>query len=190
MAGAGKSAVTAVLVEQYGFERVYFGQVVLDEILSRGLPDGPESERLVREQLRLEDGMAVMATRSLPRIRSGLSQGRWICIDGLYSGAEWQLLATETGVVTLAVHASRWVRKARLEARRPRPLTGEQLDERDLAEVRNVDKGTPIALADAHVVNDADMDALRVEVASFMARLDDVIAARIDRLRIPLSAPS
>lgn len=187
MAGAGKSEATTELVEGYGFERVYFGQVVLDEVLARSMPPGPESERAVREHLRTEEGMAVMAARSLPRIRSALSNGKRVCIDGLYSGAEWEVLSVETGVITLAVHASRWVRKARLKARSQRPLSGDELDERDLAEVRNVDKATPIALADAHIVNDGDVDALRREIASVMAHLGSVADARITHSRLAAS---
>jgi adenylate kinase len=41
MPGAGKSEVTGVLVESHGFERVYFGQVVLDELSRRDLAPGP-----------------------------------------------------------------------------------------------------------------------------------------------------
>jgi dephospho-CoA kinase len=122
MAGAGKSEVTELLVGAHGFERIYFGQVVLDEIAAQGLASGAESERIVRERLRAAEGMDVMAVRSLPRIRAALSNGQSVCIDGLYSTAEWQLLARETGVITLAVHAARSVRKSRLAARLRRVL--------------------------------------------------------------------
>jgi hypothetical protein len=60
--------------------------------------------------------MAVMAARSLPVIKAALNEGRDVCVDGLYSSAEWELLARETGVITLAVHAPRWLRKSRLAA--------------------------------------------------------------------------
>jgi dephospho-CoA kinase len=180
MAGAGKSEVSKLLVKEYGFERVYFGQVVIDELTSRGLPQGPESERLVREQLRTTEGMAVMATRSLPRIQAALSEGRRVCIDGLYSGAEWRLLARETGVITIAVHASRWLRKRRLAVRPSRPLSSAELDDRDISEAERLDKAMPIALADVHVVNDGDIDGLRRAVVAVLEHVDEVTASRLD----------
>jgi dephospho-CoA kinase len=179
MPGAGKSEVTGMLVEIHGFERVYFGQVVLDELSRRDLPPGPDAERLVREQLRADEGMAVMAERSLPRIRAALTAGHRVCIDGLYSRAEWELLARETGVVTLAVHAPRWLRKSRLARRSGRPLTSAELDARDLAEVDRLQKAEPIALADEHLVNGGSLDDLREGVDSVVERLADLVAARL-----------
>jgi len=179
MAGAGKTEVTAELVRKYGFERVYFGQVVLDEIARRGLPPGPDSERTVREALRQEEGMDVMASRSLPAIQAGIDAGRRVCIDGLYSGAEWELLAREVGVVTLAVHAPRWLRKRRAANRPQRPLAGPELDARDRAEVSNVDKATPIALADLHVVNDGSLEELSARVATLIEQLAPAVDARL-----------
>ncbi len=183
MAGAGKSEVTAELVKEYGFERVYFGQVVLDEIAARGLPPGPDSERAVRETLRVAEGMDVMASRSLPAIRAGLDAGLGVCIDGLYSGAEWELLAREVGLVTLAVHAPRWLRKRRAANRPERPLAEPELDARDRAEVSNLDKATPIALADLHVVNDGSLDELRARLASLIEQLAPAVDARLQPAR-------
>jgi dephospho-CoA kinase len=97
MPGAGKSEVTEALVGIHGFERVYFGQVVLDELLRRELAPTAESEQLVREQLRVAEGMAVMAARSLPVIKAALNEGRDVCVDGLYSSAEWELLLVRLG---------------------------------------------------------------------------------------------
>lgn len=179
MAGAGKSEVSAQLVD-FGFQRIYFGQVVLDEIAVRGLPPGADSERTVREGLRQAEGMDVMARRSMPAIRDALDAGHRICIDGLYSGAEWELLARETGLITLAVHAPRWLRKQRAASRQGRPLSAAELDARDLAEVNNLDKATPIALADLHVVNDGTLEQLSASIAALIERLRAATTARLE----------
>ncbi len=179
MPGAGKSEVTDLLVTVHRFERIYFGQVVLDELARQDLAPGPYSEQLVRERLRAEEGMGVMAARSLPRIRETLSSGHRVCIDGLYSRTEWEVLTRETGVVTLAVHAPRWLRKSRLADRSVRPLTGTELDARDLAEVDRLQKAEPIALADAHLVNDGSLDALRERVDSVVEHLACLVTARM-----------
>jgi dephospho-CoA kinase len=180
LAGAGKSVVAELLVSRHGFTRVYFGQVVLDELAAQGLAPGAESERTVREQLRAAGGMEVMAARSLPAIRAALAGDQRVCIDGLYSGAEWELLSRETGVVSVAVHASRWVRKARLAERAVRPLSGAELDARDLAEVGRLDKARPIALADAHLVNDRGVEDLRIGLETVLDQLAEIESARLD----------
>ncbi len=179
MPGAGKSEVSRLLVDEHGFASVYFGQVVLDELAARGLARDAGAERTVREALRAAEGMAVMAARSLPRIRAALATGAQVCVDGLYSGAEWELLARETGVVLLAVHAPRWLRKQRLAARPTRPFSVAELDARDLSEVRALDKATPIALADLHVVNDGDLARLRARVGAALDDLDRAAAAKL-----------
>lgn len=179
MACAGKSEVSAELVANYGFESVYFGQVVLDQIAAQGLQPGPQSERRVREELRQTEGMDVMARRSLGAIQAAVGAGRRVCIDGLYSGAEWQLLARKVGLVTLAVHAPRWLRKQRAASRPGRSLSAAELDERDLAEVRNVDKATPIALADLQIVNDSTLEELAAQIASLIERLPTAVSARL-----------
>lgn len=179
MAGAGKSEVSRLLAGAHGFQSVYFGQVVLDELAARGLAQGAEAEQAVREALRATEGMAVMAARSLPRIRAGLASGSDICIDGLYSAAEWELLRRETAVILIAVHAPRWVRKPRLAKRPSRPLTSEEVDQRDLSEVHALDKATPIALADLHIVNDGDVGQLHARVEAALDQLDRAAAARM-----------
>lgn len=181
MAGAGKSEVCDYLSSTHGFARVYFGQVVLDEVVASGMAPGPESERSVRERLRDEEGMAVMASRSLPRIRSAREQSRQVCIDGLYSGDEWRLLSDEVGLVVIAVHCPRWLRKSRLERRPVRSLSGAELDQRDLSEVKRLDKATPIALADAHLINDRDLVSLHDRVDSLVDQLPAIADARLQR---------
>ena len=65
MPGAGKS-LCAKHLEACGFFQYRFGSIVVNEVLRRGLPLTPENERVVREELRANDGMDVMARRALP----------------------------------------------------------------------------------------------------------------------------
>jgi dephospho-CoA kinase len=179
LAGTGKSQVVRHLVEERGHASVYFGSVVLDELRRRGLEGTPADERVVREDLRRDEGMEVMAARSLPRIRELLDDHHAVVIDGLYSDAERLLLQRELGssLRLLAVHAPRWLRAERLAARPVRPLTAGQMDERDEAEVRGLDKAAPIALADLHVVNDADIATLGERVDRSIEAMDRIVDA-------------
>ena len=63
-------------------------------------------------------------------------------------------------VVTIAIHAPRWLRKRRLSARPHRPLSSLDVDERDRSEVQKLGKAEPIVLADLHIVNDGSREEL------------------------------
>jgi dephospho-CoA kinase len=170
LSGTGKSEAARWLAESRGYHRVYFGGIVVDEVRRRGLA-GPEQERVVREELRREHGMGAMAVLSLPAILEHVDRDEPVVIDGLYSAAEREILVEHFGdaLVTLAVHAPRWLRKQRLAQRATRPLTSAEVDARDEFEVRNLDKAVPIVEADLHVVNDSDLDALFAAVETTLS---------------------
>lgn len=157
LAGSGKSTVTDILKAE-GYEVVYFGGVVLAEVAARGLERTHDNERLVREDLRANEGMAVMAKRSVPVIREHLAAGRQVAIDGIYSMAEVDVLreAFADDLFIVAIHAPKVLRQARAAVRGTRPMTAEELDARDAKELEALDKARPIVLADTHVVNDGD----------------------------------
>jgi dephospho-CoA kinase len=172
LAGTGKSEAGRVL-ESLGYKIVYFGGAVLEEVQRRGLAVSPENEKAVREDLRVLHGMAAMAILKLPQIERLLAEGQKVAIDGLYSFAEYELLKHKLGsrLKLLAIHASRVLRYTRLAARPVRPLTPAEVDARDYFEIKNLDKGGPIAMADAHVINDSDANALAEQVCHALQML-------------------
>lgn len=161
MAGAGKSEATRFYVQQ-GYERVYFGGLVLEEVKRRGFPLEQEHERKVREDLREEHGMDAIARLALPRLTELRAQALPVIIDGLYSMAESQLIRHHfpTELVVVAIAAPRHMRYARLGARDHRPLSQAEAIERDELEITGIDKAGPIAMADFTVINDEDLDTL------------------------------
>jgi dephospho-CoA kinase len=165
LAGSGKSEAGKVL-ESLGYTLVYFGGAVMEELARRGLDVTPENERFVREDLRRLHGMAAMAILKLPQIQALRAAGKKVAIDGLYSFAEYEMLKSKLGnaLVLLAIHTPRELRYDRLGNRPVRPLTREQVDQRDFFEIKNLDKGGPIAIADAHVINDSDPVRLQEQV--------------------------
>jgi dephospho-CoA kinase len=172
LCGTGKSEAGRVL-ESLGYELIYFGGVVVDEVKRRGMPVNEANEKTVREELRATHGMAAMAIMKLPQIQAMLAAGKKVAIDGLYSFAEYELLKSEMGerLKLIAMHSPKPLRYARMAARPVRPLTQADVDARDFFEIKNLDKGGPIAIADAHVVNDADTatfaQALRAAIEQF-----------------------
>lgn len=173
LSGVGKSTAVDIVSRMMDFETVYFGGVVLAELDARGLGRTPGNEADVRESLRAEFGMAAMAVKSLPAIEAALTAGRDVLIDGLYSYAEYRLLRERFGdaLTVIAVHARKTVRAARLAARAVRPLTAEEMAERDRREVDNVEKAQPIALADFHIVNDGSEVDLKAALADCVATI-------------------
>ena len=171
MAGAGKSEVARVF-EKHGFTRVRFGDVTDEEVKKRALELNEENERHVRELLRQEHGMAAYASLNLSRIDEA-SKHSDVVIDGLYSWEEYTFLKSYYGekFYVVAVWASPRVRYARLAGRLNRRLTVEEAASRDRAEIENVNKGGPIAMADFTIINESSLEDLREETKRIITGL-------------------
>ena len=171
MAGSGKSEVASIF-EKKGFKKIRFGDLTDEEIKKRGLELNEENERLVRQQLRGEYGMAAYAKLNLPKI-DAIAKSADVVVDGLYSWEEYVLLRDRYGddFQVLAVWASPRTRYARLERRAIRPLTPKEAASRDVAELENTNKGGPIAMADFTVMNEGPLAELETETAKVVAAL-------------------
>ncbi|MDD5494300.1 MAG: AAA family ATPase [Dehalococcoidia bacterium] len=160
MPGAGKSEVSRIF-EQSQFTKIRFGDITDEEVKKRGLPLNEENERIARELLRREHGMAAYAMLNLARIETSLKSTD-VVIDGLYSWEEFKFLKDKfrSALHTVAVWAPPSQRYKRLTGRSVRPLTQEQAQARDFAEIENVNKGGPIAMADYVIKNDTYLESL------------------------------
>lgn len=171
MAGAGKSEVARVF-ERSGFKKVRFGDITEEEIRNRGLELNEENERHIREELRKEHGMSAYAKLNLPRIDASLKSSN-VVVDGLYSWEEYTLLKEryDEKFSTVAVWASQATRHTRLRNRANRPLTFEEAASRDKAEIENINKGGPIAMADFTIINEASLKELEKETEHVLSAL-------------------
>jgi len=171
MAGSGKSEVARTF-EENGYTRIRFGDITDEEIKKRGLELSEKNERYIRELLREEHGMAAYAQFNLPRIDSALKQSD-VVIDGLYSWEEYTFLKNHYGenFYTIAVWASPRTRYARLATRSKRGLTAKEAASRDRAEIENVNKGGPIAMADFTIINESSLTDLKKETERIISRL-------------------
>jgi dephospho-CoA kinase len=171
MTGSGKSEV-AGLFEKHGFIRIRFGDVTDEEVKKRGLELNEENERHVRELLRKERGMEAYAELNLPRIYAALKNSD-VVIDGLYSWEEYTFLKDYYGedLYLVAVYASPATRYARLTGRPDRRLTVEEAANRDAAEIDNLNKGGPIAMADFTIVNESSLTDLKKQTERIIAEI-------------------
>lgn len=154
MPGSGKSSVARHL-EKKGWRVIRFGALTMQELEKRGLPINEANEKAVREELRAKHGMDAFAKLLLPTIKESLSAGPTV-IDGMYSWAEYKFLKEHFSkqMKVVAIYTTRPVRYARLSRRKERPLTFEEAEQRDYAEVENLEKAGPIVMADYTIVND------------------------------------
>lgn len=171
MAGSGKSEVARVF-EENGFFRIRFGDITDKEVEKQGLELNEENERQVREQLRQKLGMAAYAKLNLPIIDSALKNSD-VVIDGLYSWEEYVFLKEYYGTdfYVVAVWSSPGTRYKRLTGRSKRGLTKEEATSRDNAEIENINKGGPIAMADYMIINESSLNNVREESKKIINRI-------------------
>lgn len=160
MPGSGKSEVARVF-EFGAYHKIRFGDITDQEVVNRGIALSEGNERAVREELRKQYGMAAYAILNLPRIESALKMSN-VVIDGLYSWEEYKFLKGKLGgaLKTVAVWSPPSLRYERLLSRLVRPLTLKEASARDYAEIENVNKGGPIAMADFTIINHGELELL------------------------------
>lgn len=153
MPGAGKSLV-ADFFRKKGIPVLRFGDQTDIGLKELGLPLTEKNERWYRENIRKELGMAAMAIKIEPRIIEAAKTHDTICLDGLRSWEEYTyLIKPFPQLKLLCIWASPAVRHDRLMKRPVRPLTREEAQTRDVAEIENLHVGGPIAIADVLIIN-------------------------------------
>jgi dephospho-CoA kinase len=152
--GSGKTEATQRFIAR-GFTRFGYNDVIYEELERRGLERNEKNERMVREGLRKEFGMAVAALRKIPEIEAAVLRGENVVIESLYTWSEYKATKEKfkDSFKVLAVYAPPHVRYARLATRPVRPLTYEEAISRDYAEIENLEKGGAIAMADWTIPN-------------------------------------
>ena len=167
MCGSGKSIASDYLVEK-GFNKVYFGGVTMDKLKEENLEVNPENEKMMREKLRSELGMGAFAILLLPKIKEYIEKGDTV-LDGVYSYDEVKILKENfTNLKIIAIVCDKDIRYNRLSIRDIRPLTNEEANARDIAEVENIAKAPPIALADYYILNNGTIE-------EYKSRLEEII---------------
>lgn len=173
MPGSGKTEAVSFL-QKKGFPTVRFGDLTEEKLQEQNLAITPENEKIAREALRQEYGMAAYAVKSKPKIDVMFVQHETVIVDGLYSWEEY-LFLTEAyeNMFVICVYTQRLVRYDRLAKRQVRPLTHDQAEARDRAEIENLNKGGPIAMADYMLENNSDKkETLYKKIDELLDHLD------------------
>lgn len=163
MCGCGKS-IASEYYENRGYKKVYFGGVTMEQLKKEGLEVTPDNEKMMRERLRKEHGMAAYAILSLPKIEEYAKDSN-VVLDGLYSWDELVVLKEKfPELVVISIVVDKELRYNRLAIRDIRPFTNEEAKKRDISEIENLAKGGPIAYADYFILNNGDMDLYNKEL--------------------------
>jgi len=182
MCGAGKSEVAEYLKTKKEFGYVRFGQITLDKVKEMGVPPTEALEKEIREGFRKKHGMAAFAILNIPKFDELLKESDVIG-DGLYSWEEYLVLREKYGdrLVVIAAYASPQTRYMRLDNRaakhgedknlRYRSFTPEEAASRDRAEIENINKAGPIAMADFTLVNESSVEDLRGQIDEVLERI-------------------
>ncbi len=173
MPGSGKTEAIEYLIAVYHLPKVYFGKVTFDEMLRRGLAINSANERSVREELREVHGEDYYANEVIKMIDSS-EDGENILVESLYSWTEFQVLKRHFGerLHTVAIYASPTLRHHRLTTRPIRPLSKEEAESRDAAQIVRLQQGGPIAVADYLVVNEGELPEMAEKLDQIMKELE------------------
>ena len=163
MCGCGKS-IASEYYEDLGYKKVYFGGVTMEQLEKEGLEVTPDNEKMMREKLRKEYGMAAYATLSLPKIEEYAKTSN-VVLDGLYSWSELVVLKEKfPNLKVIAIVVDKELRYTRLASRDVRPFTNEEAKKRDISEIENLEKGGPISYADYFILNNGNLEEYTKEL--------------------------
>ena len=172
MCGSGKS-VACELLEEKGFQKVYFGGVTMDKLKEENLSVTPENEKMMREKLRSSLGMGAYAIILLPKIKE-LVKTHNVVLDGLYSWEELKIIKEvfPDDLTTIAIIVDKKTRYERLSQRRIRPFPKEKAKDRDISEIENIAKAGPIAYADYYIDNNKTIEDFKIRMNEILEDLD------------------
>lgn len=172
--GAGKSTAVEHFTQK-GFPKVYFGGIILDAMDQAGIEHEAEAEKKFREEFRQKYGKDAVANKIVDQINHLADAGQHrIIADGLYTWTEYKVLkaAFPGELILAAVVAPRHLRYHRLSQRPVRPLTPNDAYKRDYAEIENLEKGGPIAIADHYLINSGTVEDLDRQLDELASELD------------------
>ena len=138
-------------------------------------PDSVESHRKFREKYREKNGKDAVAKKIVEQIHNLADAGQHrIIADGIYTWTEYKILKSEFPgeLLVVATVAPRRLRYRRLSQREVRPLTSSEAYARDTAEIENLEKGGPIAIADHYVYNDGSVKKFDEQLDALAAELE------------------
>lgn len=170
--GAGKTEATQHILKQTAWPKVYFGDVILDEVKRRNLAINESNERVTRNDIRAQHGMGACAIISMPKIKE-YYQTSSVVLESFYSWEEYKVTKEEFGdnFYVLALYASPQTRIQRLIHRPVRPLSEVEAISRDYSQIEDAHQAGPIARADFMIINEGSREYLFDQIDKVLKKL-------------------
>jgi len=162
--GSGKSVVIDYLMNKFNWPKVYFGEIILDEIKKQGLKVNEKNERMIREGMREKYGRLCYANPVIKKINK--IKNTTILVESLYDWEEYKLFKKtfKNNFITIAIYTTPSVRYKRLSVRKIRPLSLKEAQSRDYAQIENIFQAGPIAMANYTVNNNSSFEELYQQI--------------------------
>jgi len=174
LAGSGKSTAVDYLTAK-GYPKIYFGGIFYKAMQEAGITPGDwEPEAKFRREIREREGKDFIAIRAIKEAQDLIEAGqKRIILDGLYSWSEYKILkhAFPGEMTVIAIVTPKHLRKQRMANRPERPMTSDEVDERDWNEIENIEKGGPIAIADYFAENDGDVSKMQAKIDEILTEI-------------------
>ncbi|MCF7820621.1 MAG: AAA family ATPase [Candidatus Pacebacteria bacterium] len=172
--GSGKTETIEYLKEKYNWPNIYLGEATFDRLKSEGLEITQPNEKMMREKIRQELGMAAYAILAMEKIEKKSVNHDIITLESLYSWEEYITLKEKynDNFQVIAVYASPKIREERLKTRNLRPLkTTEEFIDRDYSQIINLKQAGPIARADYTIINESSLDDLHQVIDKIISKI-------------------
>lgn len=171
LCGSGKTESINYLMSKHNFPKVYFGEIIFDEIKARGLEVNEKNEREVREGLRKKFGTDYYAKKIIEKISN--IDSPVVFVESLYSWEEYLLFQNNYGknFCCIAIYSSPDTRYSRLSVRPNRPLTADNAQSRDYSQIENIHQAGPIAMANYTIINESSREALYNSLNEIMEKI-------------------
>jgi dephospho-CoA kinase len=174
LAGSGKSSAVDYLTGK-NFPKIYLGGIIYQAMKEAEIEITPESQQTFREDIRIKEGKDFVVKRAIQQTHDLIHAGQHrIVLDGVYTWTEYKLLKREfPGELTvIAIVAPKHLRHHRLSHRPERPFTEAEANQRDWAEIENLEKGGPIAIADHYIINDDTPEHMYQQIDQELAHIN------------------
>ena len=170
LAGSGKSSAVKYLTAM-GYPKIYFGGIIYKAMDEAGIERTWDNQERFREDIRAREGKDFVVKRAIQEIHNLANAGQHtIILDGLYTWSEYRILKHEFpgNLTTIAIVTPKHLRYKRMASRPERPMTPDEIDQRDWSDIENLEKGGPIAIADHFVINDKDQAHLEAQIRALV----------------------
>lgn len=167
-AGVGKTTALQILERLDFGKRIYAGDCLKKEIMSRGLSENPKNEKLVRTELRAKFGKDAFARLASTDVDME-AKAKGALVDAIYCVEELDYFHRELSheVCLIAISASFLNRTTRLAKREERPFTKYELEDRDKFEITDLGINAVIARANHQINNDGSLSELERHLSIF-----------------------